>query len=167
MAISHRELERERGPTRTRDTLKAELVDMLESQASELTDACPRLDHIVSRKVYNSQLAKKVAADSHKFRLSDRIGDLARSMDSASELWLAIAECTGHEDSQLSTANVEGALECAKGVMATIVGINTAESFKGTARGREMAAAILKKSGSAIPEALRRVLQDMEKESAR
>lgn len=154
-------------PPQTRDTNKAKMIDMLESQAGELIEACPRLDHIVSRKVYTSHLAKRVAADSQKFRLSDRIAELARSMDSASELWSSIAECTSQADQSLSTSTADGALESAKGVMATLAAINAVESFKGTARGREMAAAILKKSGPSIPEALRKILQEMVKESTR
>ena len=136
------------------------LLANVEKQATPLLAATPRWDHIVTARAYNGALAKSQLLNSFaRGLLNDTIGQVGMFKESASS-FLCAQGVTGVEDLP-AIVSVDAALEAAQTCMTIIACVNVVENFQKNQRGADMVVTILKRSGSVVPEALKKKLSEM------
>lgn len=133
----------------------------MDAKATELIELQPRWDHIANKKDYFPTLARKLLEAPQRPQLADKLSSVGRLSDIASDFWMAIADALRLPDADrdLECLAVASALSSASQTMCIMAACNCVEDFKSTARGRDMAASILKRSASSIPDPLRRLLE--------
>lgn len=103
----------------------------LGNRSNSLLNLLQRYEHIVTNKIYSSRLARdQLLNNPIRGRLADAMSGLSMHME-------YIAQKT----------------------MTIIAACNAVEEYKGSARGQQMATALLAKGGSHIPPPLRRELE--------
>lgn len=155
------------------------ITESIECQTEVLLGYVPRWDHIVGKKHYNPQMAKKqLLGNPIRGKLGGYISDNGIYKESAEMMYLQLNGvlsafgCGGKEEgweSMLPSAfsQAETSLGVAERTMTILASINVAEEFKTSEKGRSMAAVLLSKSSAQIPEGLRKVLEQMSSECAK
>lgn len=123
---------------------------------------CPRLDHIITKKQYFPNLAKKVLDNSASTgKLPDRISDLGCAKDSAIDFFTSLATRLklSEADAVLDCSEADAALEAAERSVTLVAAMNIVQNYPACAQGRAMATSLLRKATCVIPDSLKKLLE--------
>lgn len=138
---------------------KANLLENLDLQSSDLVASLPRYDHLVNDSTYDSTLARRqILGHPKRSQLANLIGNFGSFRDDCESMLVGMFSadlvsswsCFGASDA---------ALDCASRTSTIIAAINIAEEYKNTSRGKDMAKVLLSRAAPQIPQALRTILQ--------
>lgn len=137
----------------------------MDQQSAVLLTHIPRYDHIITSKLYNGSLARKhILEHPSRSKLSDMISSLDTSRDGVHNMLQRIQVGRDGDANEVYAplfANADATLEGAHCAAAVVAAVNTVEGFKGSAKGRDMASLLLQRSASALPDALRKIVEGM------
>lgn len=140
---------------------KASLETCLSNYSDDLMDTLPRWDHIATKKAYFSSLARKLIDSPKRPLIADKLSALGMLRDSVEEFWSEVGVVFGlsGDEAGFESAEAAAALDSAQHTMCIVAACNVVEDFHNSPRGRDMAAAVLKKSAHLVPEPLRKLLE--------
>lgn len=140
---------------------KANLMTCLGNYSDDLIESLPRWDHIVTKKAYFPCLARKLIDSPKRPLIADKLSALGMLRDSVEEFWSEVGVVFGlsGDEAGFESAEAAAALDSAQHTMCIVAACNVVEDFHNSPRGRDMAAAVLKKSAHLVPEPLRKLLE--------
>lgn len=138
---------------------KANLLFNIDRQAEALLHTLPRYEHIINNKIYNPTMARKQVLQSPcRANLANTVGGFSAYREACAKV---LAELFSTTDVSADLQAADSALDCATRTSSVIAAVNTAEEFRGTSRGRDMASMLLAKSSAHIPDKSKHILMDM------
>lgn len=147
---------------------QAIVLKFVEVCSSAFLSKLPRYEHIITATTYNSSLIKsQILKNPLRATLADRISELAMLKDSAAtfvgrltdDLLEPAPDAMASPEVPPVMLAADAALQMGSTPVASIAACNIIEEFGETARGRDMAAQLLRKGAAGLPESLNRRLQ--------
>lgn len=141
-------------------SIKVVLLASVETFADSVLTAMPRWDHIITNRVYNSDLARRQLLQ-HPLRAT--LGDKISSLSVYKDLALDILTELGSQDiaNRPVALGAGESLDIASATMSIMAACNVYEEFRNSSRGADMAHTLLRQVGAKIPESLRKLLENM------